>query len=93
MGQSRMDNPKKQRTQDEDRKKNHNTLYLGHHYAQANTNNVLRNDPSLLPTTGGKDEPNIIIEDKKHTTWDVINPDACTSSYLNSLSMLNEMYP
>jgi hypothetical protein len=41
---SRMDNPEKPETrgtQDEDKKnKTHNTICVGHHYAQANTNNV-----------------------------------------------------
>ena len=37
---------------------NHNTICVGHHYEQANTNNVNKTW-SLLQTTGGKDEPNI----------------------------------
>ena len=45
-GQSQMDNPEKletQATQDTRRrqtKQKHNTMYIGHHYAQANINNV-----------------------------------------------------
>ena len=38
-----MDNPEKlttQSTQDEDKKKKHNTISVAHHYAQTNTNNV-----------------------------------------------------
>jgi hypothetical protein len=34
-------------------------MCAGHHYPQANTNNVNRTR-SLLQTIGGKDEPNII---------------------------------
>ena len=33
-------------------KQKHNTICLGHHHAQTNTNDV------LLQTTGGKDKPN-----------------------------------
>jgi len=41
-------------------KQKHNTIWVGHNYAQTNTNNV--NKPwALLQTTGGKDEPNIIF--------------------------------
>ena len=43
-GQSKMDNPEKLAalgTQDEDKQSiKHNTICVGHHYAQANTNNV-----------------------------------------------------
>ena len=38
----------------------HNTIYIGHHYTQTITNNV--NKTSLLQTTGGKDEPNFLLE-------------------------------
>jgi hypothetical protein len=54
---SRMDNPEKPETrgtQDEDKKnKTHNTICVGHHYAQANTNNVNKTW-DLLQITGGK---------------------------------------
>ena len=40
-------------------KENHNTICVGHHYAQVNTNNVNKTWV-LLQTTGGKDEPNIV---------------------------------
>jgi hypothetical protein len=36
-----------------------NTLCVGHHYAQANTNKVNKTQ-TLLQTTGGKDEPDIL---------------------------------
>ena len=39
-------------------KQNHNTIWVGQHYAQTNTKNVNKTC-SLLQTTGGKDEPNI----------------------------------
>jgi hypothetical protein len=35
-----MDNPKKLATQGTEYKEKHNTICVGHHYAQANTNNV-----------------------------------------------------
>jgi hypothetical protein len=38
-------------------KQKHNTICVGHHYTQTNTNNV-NNTWSLLQTTGGKEEPN-----------------------------------
>jgi hypothetical protein len=34
----------------------HNTICVGHHYTQANTNNVNKTW-ALLQITGGKDEP------------------------------------
>ena len=38
----------------------YNTICVGHHYAQTSRNNV--NKTCVLPqTTGGKDEPNIVI--------------------------------
>ena len=41
----------------------HNTICVGHHYAQAKTNNVNKTCV-LLQTTGGKDEPNIAFLQK-----------------------------
>ena len=38
----------------------HNTMGVGHHCTQAHTNNV-NMTLALLQTTGGKDEPNIIL--------------------------------
>jgi hypothetical protein len=38
-------------------KQNHNTICIGHHYKQTNTNNVNK----TWVTTGGKDEPNIVF--------------------------------
>ena len=40
-------------------KTQHNTVYVGQHYAQTNTNNVDKTGV-LLQTTGGKDDPNIV---------------------------------
>ena len=41
-------------------KQKHNTICIGHHYMQANTNSV--NDTcALLQTTRCKDEPNIVF--------------------------------
>jgi hypothetical protein len=39
-------------------KQKHNTIYVDHHYAKTNTNNVNKACASLQ-TTGGKDEPTI----------------------------------
>ena len=38
----------------------HNTICVGHHYTQTNTNNVNKIS-ALLQTIEGKDEPNIIL--------------------------------
>jgi hypothetical protein len=38
----------------------HNTICVGHHYMQTNTNNV-KKTWTILQTTGGKDEPNIFL--------------------------------
>jgi hypothetical protein len=48
------------KTQDEEQNKNNNTVCLGHHYTQASTNKVNKTW-TLLQTTGGKDEPNIVL--------------------------------
>jgi hypothetical protein len=58
-----MDNPEKTGTIGHTRlrqtKQKHNTICVGHHYAQANTNNVNKTW-DLLQTTGGQDEKNIV---------------------------------
>ena len=41
-------------------KQKYNTICVKNHYAQTNTNNVNKTC-TLLQTTGGKDEPNIIL--------------------------------
>ena len=41
-------------------KQKHNTICVGHHYMQANTNNVNHTCAPLRPT-GGKDEPSIVF--------------------------------
>jgi hypothetical protein len=38
----------------------HNTMRVGHHYAQTNTNDINKTW-TLLQRTGGNDEPNIVI--------------------------------
>jgi len=49
------------KTEDEkEKKKYHNTICIGHHYTQANTNNVNKTC-ALLQTTGGEGEPNIVF--------------------------------
>ena len=48
-------------TQDEEKKKK--TICAGHHYRQTNTNHVNKTW-TLLQTTGGKDEPNIVLMQK-----------------------------
>jgi hypothetical protein len=35
-----MENPEKPATRRRQTKRKHNTIFVGHHYAQANTNNV-----------------------------------------------------
>ena len=58
-----MDNPEKlatQDTQEETTKQTHNTICVGQHYTSTNTNNVNKTS-TLLQTTGGKDEPNIVF--------------------------------
>ena len=41
-------------------KQKHNTICVGHRYAQTNTNSVNKTW-TILQTTGGKDEPNIVF--------------------------------
>ena len=41
-------------------KQKHNTICIGHHYKQTNTDNVNKIS-NLLQTTGGKDEPIIVF--------------------------------
>ena len=49
------------KTQDEDNQnKKHNTIRAGHHYMQTNTENI-NNTWALLQSTGGQDEPNIVL--------------------------------
>ena len=57
-----MDNQKWtiQRNWQQDTKQNHNTICVGHHYTQANTNNVNKTGDLLQPT-GGKDEPKFVF--------------------------------
>jgi hypothetical protein len=43
-------------------KQKHSTIYVGHNYTQPNTNNA-NQAFTLLQTTGGKDEPNIVYLD------------------------------
>ena len=45
-----------QGTQDKEKQ---NTICVGHHYTQTNTNNVYKT--CVLQTTGGKDEPNFVF--------------------------------
>jgi hypothetical protein len=48
-------------TQDEwQTRQKHKTICVVHHYTQTNTNNVNKTW-ALLQTTGGKDEPNIVL--------------------------------
>jgi hypothetical protein len=73
-----MDNAEKlakQVTQDKEppppKKKPPNTMCVGHHYPQANTNNINKTW-TLLQTTGGKDEQNIVCMRKsQHGTQNV----------------------
>jgi len=48
-------------TQDQEKQnKKHNTICVGHHYSQTNTNNVNKTW-ALLQTTGGRHESNIVF--------------------------------
>ena len=58
----KQDNPEKMGTQDEEK---HNTICVGHHYTQANTNNVNKTY-ALLKTNGDKEEPNIVFMWKRN---------------------------
>ena len=49
-------------------KQKHNTTSDGHHYTQANTNNVKKKTYALLQTSGGKDEPDIVLIRKSQRT-------------------------
>jgi len=52
---------------EEEQNKYHNTICIGHHYTQANTNNVIK-AWALLQTTGGNYEPNIFLKLKYFIT-------------------------
>jgi hypothetical protein len=51
-------------------KQKHNTIYVGHQYTQASTNNVNKTC-ALLQTTWGKDKPNIVFEHFLSTYKDI----------------------
>ena len=58
-----MENPDKLATlgtQDDKTNQKHNTICVGHHYAQTDTNNVNKTC-ALQQTTGCKDEPNSVM--------------------------------
>ena len=55
-----MDNPEKLATQGTQYDEKHNTICIGYHFTQTNTNNVNKTCP-LLQTSGGKDELNIVF--------------------------------
>ena len=70
-------------TQDTRRRKTkqkHSTIHVRHHYTQPNTNNTNQTF-TLLQTTGGKDEPNIVYLDiygiinKQKNKQTTINPE------------------
>jgi hypothetical protein len=44
-------------------KEKQNTIYVGHHYAQTNTNN-LNKQWTLIQITGGKEESNVVFMKK-----------------------------
>jgi hypothetical protein len=62
-GVIKKDNPEKLATlgaKEEDKRRNHNTICVGHYYAQADTHYVSKTC-ALLQTTGGKDELRIVF--------------------------------
>ena len=61
--QSKMDNAEKLAHKTRKTTQTHNTICVGHHYSQTNTNNVNKTR-TLLQTTGGNDEQNMILEQK-----------------------------
>ena len=58
-GQSKIDNPEKLAIKGTQDKEKQDTVCVGHHYAQTNTNYVSKTW-ALLQTTTGNDDPNII---------------------------------
>jgi hypothetical protein len=67
-----MDNPEKLDgnigyTRRRKTKQKHNTICVVHHYMHTDTHNVNKTW-ALLQTTGGKDEPNIVVSLKKLNT-------------------------
>ena len=52
-----MDNSERLATQGTHFEEKHNTICVGHHYIQTNTNNINKTW-APIQTTGGKDEPN-----------------------------------
>jgi hypothetical protein len=64
---------------------------VGHHYPQANTNNVNKTR-ALLQTTGGKDEANIVCMRKsQHGTQNVKTHNRRTQGQFNSY--IDLIYP
>ena len=59
-------------------KTQHNTVYVGQHYAQTNTNNVDKTGV-LLQTTGGKDDPNIVSNQMIYTLCNFLSEDSITT--------------
>jgi hypothetical protein len=55
-----MDNPEKRVPYGTQDKEKQNTIWVWHHYAQANTYNINKTRV-FLQTTGCKDEPNIVF--------------------------------
>jgi len=55
-----MNNPEKLAKWDTQDEEKHNTIFVGHHYTQTNTNNANKTW-ALLQTTAGKDEHNVWI--------------------------------
>jgi len=55
-----MDNPEKLETRGTQDEEKHNTICVGHHYMQTNTNNVIK-AWAPLQTTEGKNKLNILI--------------------------------
>ena len=55
-----MDNPEKVATYGTQEEEKHNTICVGHHYTQTNTNNINKTW-ALLQTTGGKDERTVLM--------------------------------
>jgi hypothetical protein len=68
-------------------KQNYNTICLGYHYTQTNTNNIIKTC-DLLQAIGGKDEPNIVLCGNRYGHHNALRPTPAVSiSYVTVYSI------
>ena len=60
MGNQKWTNQRNWQRRRQTKQTKYNTICVGHHYAQTNTNNVNKT-LALIQTTGGEDELNIVF--------------------------------